>query len=85
MIKNILSACGIGINSAINGAWLPQNKTATCIGAYHPTIHSQIYYKNVASRLYRAYMSSKNEEERCRAVKDVLARIKAGLLNGDMP
>ncbi|MHB1641930.1 AHH domain-containing protein [Acidithiobacillus sp.] len=83
--KNILKACGIDINNAINGVWLPQNKTSECVGSYHPKIHSQSYYKNVASRLYRAYMSSRNEAERCNAVKNEIGQIKADLLNGAMP
>ncbi len=69
--RSILEQCGIDINSAENGVWLPAKPWAECNGEWHPTLHTSDYYKSIYSRLERA-----KKKDSCRGVKKELEIIK---------
>jgi hypothetical protein len=51
--RKILEHYGIDINSHVNGVFLP-NKALMQGGAYHRTLHTEVYYSLVNARLQRA-------------------------------
>ncbi|MBU2793101.1 hypothetical protein HAQ01_06820 [Acidithiobacillus thiooxidans] len=81
----ILSKCGIKINDAINGVWLPQNKDSACYGAYHPSLHNSRYYQYLKNSIMEAYINADSREEGCANVRRALATIKTLLSNGSTP
>ena len=77
--RAILERCGINLDDASNGIWLPKNPDAECEGAWHPRLHNRTYYKNIYRNLRDAMGSLASYDEACRNVKKTLARIKEGL------
>ncbi|MBQ5475161.1 MAG: AHH domain-containing protein, partial [Lachnospiraceae bacterium] len=71
--RQILQKYGLDINSADNGVFLPTEKGISDV-AYHPSLHTNEYYRKVNALLERA-----NSRE---DVIDILDMIRAGLLDG---
>lgn len=71
--RNVLDACGIGIDDALNGVYLPFNKDAECEGANHRKLHTKIYYSTVKALLATAAHNG------CGEVEVRLNEIKAAL------
>jgi hypothetical protein len=74
--RRILESCGISLNDAVNGVWLPQNRNSTCIGSYHPQLHNGSYYETISNMLSEAYDAGDNHEEGCRNVIDSMRNIR---------
>lgn len=77
--RHVLARFNIGINDAVNGAFLPANRAAQAAsgGAYHPTLHTNRYYEAVNKALEPA-------TTRAQAI-DALKDIGARLLNNTFP
>lgn len=71
-----LESLGIGINNEANGVFLPTQRGAS-EAAYHPSLHTKAYYKEVNDRL-------KDVEDRDEAM-EVLRKIEKELLAGTFP
>ena len=75
--RKILEECGIDIDSAENGVWLPDTQEdSACHGVYHRTLHTQDY----ADYVYRLLKFAK-EKSGCDGVVSALKDIKSGLTN----
>jgi hypothetical protein len=75
--RDILENCGIDLDSAENGVWLPDTtEDSACRGAYHRTLHTEEYANNVYKRLRYA-----KEEAGCDGVASALKEIKLALTN----
>ncbi|WP_127531742.1 AHH domain-containing protein [Paenibacillus kobensis] len=72
----ILAQFGIGLNSAANGVFLPTVQ-GTGNAAYHPSLHTNLYFQTVENELSNATNPSQ-------AVQ-ILADIESRLLNGTFP
>lgn len=73
--RAILEECGIDLDSAENGVWLPDtNEGSACHGVYHRTLHTEEYAKQILGRLSDGY-----EERGCEGVIDALRAIKEDL------
>lgn len=71
--RSVLDACGIGVDDALNGVYLPFNKDAECEGANHRKLHTKIYYSTVKALLATAAHNG------CGEVEVRLNEIKAAL------
>ena len=71
--RAILQKYGVDINDAANGTFLPTVKDVTD-GAYHPSLHTDSYYRRVTELL----SSAKSKED----VLDILNDIAEQLQNG---
>ncbi|MDP2759904.1 MAG: AHH domain-containing protein [Sideroxyarcus sp.] len=71
--RDMLDSCGIDIDDAINGVYLPFNKDAECEGANHRRLHTKAYYGEVAKRLLKAALGD------CGEVENQLSKIKSEL------
>ena len=71
--REALERWGVDINDASNGAFLPVKKDVSD-AAYHPSLHTDDYYKKINEELQKA--TSKE------SVLDTLASIQTRLLNG---
>ena len=76
-VRDQLDNLGIDINSADNGVFLPQVPGSTAPGAYHPSLNSDAYNKQL--QLDFLGVNSRNE------ALDVLDKIRNQLLNGTYP
>lgn len=75
--RAILEECGIDLDSAENGVWLPDTKEGSaCHGAYHRTLHTEAYADDIYIRLRIA-----REKDGCDGVIDELKKIKMELVN----
>ena len=72
--RAILRKYGVGINDAANGVYLPIAKNVSN-ATYHPSMHSDVYYYEVSSRLKQA----KSKED----VLSILKEISNELENGE--
>lgn len=73
--RGVLESCGIGIDDAINGVYLPFNKDAECEGANHRKLHTKIYYATVSRLLLAAHINSCDQvENQLREIKEALRR-----------
>ncbi len=73
--RDILQKCGIGLNDAINGVWLPQSMDSACgKSTYHPTLHTNKYYDKITTILKLSFFS-----DRCDGVRNALKKIKSSL------
>jgi uncharacterized protein RhaS with RHS repeats len=54
--RAVLSRYGVNVNEAVNGVFLPANRAAQAAsgGAYHRTLHTNEYYRNVSNILQAA-------------------------------
>ena len=76
-LRQVLDECGIGIDSADNGVFLPGSQEETdCPGSYHRTLHTKEYY----STLIRLLIFNTNGD--CSKVSKGLGRVKE-LLRAD--
>ena len=75
--RSILEQCGIDINSAENGVWLPAKPWAECEGEWHPSLHTKAYYKDIADKLKRSF-----KKNGCEGVRQTLTDIKNALSEG---
>jgi hypothetical protein len=74
--RDILDNFGIKIDDAVNGVWLP-NKPGVGPGAYHPSLHTRVYYKEV-EKLLRDATTKEHAIE-------ILGEIGERLKNGTFP
>lgn len=76
--RAILAGQGIDIDDAMNGVFLPSNsRVPNPSGAnVHSSLHTDVYYKEVNSRLMRAQAST---------IPNVLGQIRSELLAGNFP
>lgn len=75
--RAILAREGIDINEAANGVFLPRNRSVAAPPALtHSTLHTNVYYEEVTTRLREAAPGT---------VRDVLAQMAEELLNGTFP
>lgn len=72
--RNILKECGIDLNAAENGVWLPAKPGAECTGKWHPKLHTKKYYKRIFDLLDTA-----NKTDGCQGVKNALKQLKLNL------
>lgn len=73
--RQILADCGIGIDDATNGVYLPFNKDAECDGANHRKLHTRIYYATIRLLLSNARVNSCDQvETQLREIKEALRR-----------
>ncbi|MHB8409977.1 MAG: AHH domain-containing protein [Acidiferrobacterales bacterium] len=77
--RAFLERCGIDLDSADNGVWLPKRPDAECEGAWHPKLHNNDYYKSLYNDLARAFRNGRSPEEACENVRNELRKIKNGL------
>lgn len=77
--RSVLSRFGVDINDAVNGVFLPANRTtlSPAPGATHSTLHTRAYYEAVEKALMRA----RSRQE----VLVVLETIRRALLSGGFP
>lgn len=79
LARGVLGSCGINIDAAINGVYLPYNDDAECDGANHRNLHNGDYYAAVASFLLRA------QRRGCGEVEKQLGEIKNMLRQSTFP
>jgi RHS repeat-associated protein len=77
--RRALANFNIGVNDAVNGVFLPSTRAAQTVsgGAYHPGLHTKVYYEAVNKALEAA-------TTRAQAI-DVLKDIGTQLLNNTFP
>ena len=76
--RGVLESCGIDLDSAANGVWLPgKENDSDCVGTYHKTIHTKQYYVLIRSLL------SAVVDNGCESVSEELHSIKQGILRGE--
>lgn len=74
--REILGACDIDIDSAINGVYLPYEDDAQCSGAKHVDLHTESYYRAVVTALRSALRGG------CDKVRSRLSGLKDDLKAG---
>jgi RHS repeat-associated protein len=52
--RAILEKFNIDINDPANGVYLPRTASSNAPGAYHPSLHTKVYYEELFSRLSQA-------------------------------
>ena len=73
--RKLLEKCGIDLDSAENGVWLPDTKEdSACHGEYHRTLHTEEYAIYVYTELRDAFV-----EKGCGGVREALQGIKESL------
>ncbi len=79
--RDILKSCAIGLNSALNGVYLPNGKSLNteCEGQNHHKLHTQTYYETIYERLSEAKRNGG-----CDSVRDALNSIKQSLIQGGL-
>ena len=73
----ILRDFKIGLDEAVNGVFLPQNmfgRAANSTAAYHPKLHTGVYYEEVYNRLAEAT----TKEEARSILRSIAAELEAG-------
>jgi len=75
--REILEKFNIDINDPANGVYLPRTTTSTAPGAYHPTLHTRIYYEELFRRLAQATTRDQ--------VIQILNQVRQELLNNTFP
>lgn len=75
--RRVLQRFGIEINAAANGVYLPHNQWSRAPGMYHPSLHTDDYHEEVASRLATATTREN--------VLEILDEIRGELLNSTFP
>lgn len=73
--RRILDKFGININDTANGVWLP-GKFRTSTGAYHPSVHTDVYYRKVDFFLRRA----KTKEDAILILQQIGRQLSKGTL-----
>lgn len=68
--RSVLDSCGISIDDAINGVYLPYNNDAECVGANHRKLHTSKYYKAIGALLGKASVNG------CSRLRDQMQNIK---------
>ncbi len=68
--RDLLNKFKINVNDAVNGVWLPY-KSGITSGAYHPSIHTGAYYKEVV----RLLKQSSTKEEAIETLKSIGSRL----------
>lgn len=75
--REILEKFDIDINDPANGVYLPRTPSSTAPGAYHPTLHTATYYRE----LYRLLQQATTRQQ----VIDTLNFVRQQLLKGTFP
>ena len=79
--RKLLEKYHIGINSASNGVFLPY-KDAGLLASYHPSVHTDYYYRDVQERLMKAEKRGKNFNDKKDSIIAELRRIRYDLESG---
>lgn len=78
--RGILDSCGIGIDDAANGLYLPFNDDAECEGANHRKLHTKLYYEVISRALVNAFSGGCDQVQS--QLKEIKNALRQNTLNG---
>lgn len=78
--RGILDSCGIGIDDAANGLYLPFNDDAECEGANHRKLHTKLYYEMISRALVNAFSGGCDQVQS--QLKEIKNALRQNTLNG---
>ena len=78
--RGILDSCGIGIDDAANGLYLPFNDDAECEGANHRKLHTKSYYEVISRALVNAFSGGCDQVQS--QLKEIKNALRQNTLNG---
>lgn len=71
--RQLLRACGIDLDDAVNGVYLPYENDAECTGPDHNGLHSKAYYSAIVQALRAAFNRG------CGSMEQEMGKIKNAL------